>query len=60
MSEETKSEQIARLQREIVERQMLLNFLILGDQRIQVPMPVESALVETKRRSVSVHLGRGK
>ena len=60
MSEETKSEQIARLQREIVERQMLLNFLILGDQRIQVTMPAESALVETKRRSVSAHLGRGK
>ena len=60
MSEETKSEQIARLQREIVERQMLLNFLILGDQRIQVTMPAESALVETKRRSVSARLGRGK
>jgi hypothetical protein len=60
MSEETKSEQIARLQREIVERQMLLNFLILGDQRIQVTMPAESALVETKRRSVSARPGRGK
>jgi hypothetical protein len=39
---------------------MLLNFLILGDQRIQMPMPAESALVETKRRSVSARLGRGK
>lgn len=41
---ETWTEEVARLQREIAERQSRLQFLVLGDPRVSVTMPTVSAL----------------